>query len=245
MKKQLGFTLIELLVVIAIIAILAAILFPVFTSVRKSAYLSTCTSNMKQFALAINLYRADNNGNLPQALNIWSIDYNNPMSTMQWNYFDGLYPYFKNLGVAKCPSKAITAVKKSLDALWYEAGGTTPSRWYGAVYTPSLWGWAKGSSGSGPMAAASSNLMGHMVWSHGSSVVNPDSVDYRSKYNCRSTEAVMLFCMSGTWTISWDKPSIRRDFPDGIAHGSHDHGTPALFADSHVKFVDYTRVGNL
>ena len=57
-----GFTLIELLVVIAIIAILAAILFPVFTKVKNKAYSATCQSNLKQLALAVRAYCDDYDG---------------------------------------------------------------------------------------------------------------------------------------------------------------------------------------
>ena len=59
MIKRRGFTLIELLVVIAIIAILAAILFPVFAKAREKARQISCTSNMKQIALAVNMYAQD------------------------------------------------------------------------------------------------------------------------------------------------------------------------------------------
>lgn len=57
-----GFTLIELLVVIAIIAILAAILFPVFARARMKAHAATCTSNLKQIALSIRMYCDDHEG---------------------------------------------------------------------------------------------------------------------------------------------------------------------------------------
>ncbi len=69
-----GFTLIELLVVIAIIAILAAILFPVFQKVRENARRTTCTSNMKQFALSILMYAGDNDEALmPATVDSWCI----------------------------------------------------------------------------------------------------------------------------------------------------------------------------
>ena len=64
-RKRTGFTLIELLVVIAIIAILAAILFPVFARARAKAQQTTCLSNMKQINLALLMYASDYNDKLP------------------------------------------------------------------------------------------------------------------------------------------------------------------------------------
>src|SRR5580698_6874863 len=67
-RPRAGFTLIELLVVIAIIAILAAILFPVFAQVREKARQTACSSNMKQLALAFIAYSTDYDGGFPQPL---------------------------------------------------------------------------------------------------------------------------------------------------------------------------------
>jgi prepilin-type N-terminal cleavage/methylation domain-containing protein len=67
-----GFTLIELLVVIAIIAILAAILFPVFAKARKKAAETTCLNNQRQIALAIMMWAQDHDETLPQAGTVWS-----------------------------------------------------------------------------------------------------------------------------------------------------------------------------
>ncbi|MCE5198956.1 MAG: DUF1559 domain-containing protein [Armatimonadota bacterium] len=64
-RGRVGFTLIELLVVIAIIAILAAILFPVFVSARKKAQQTSCNSNMRQIGIAITMYTNEWNGALP------------------------------------------------------------------------------------------------------------------------------------------------------------------------------------
>ena len=63
--RRRGFTLIELLVVIAIIAILAAILFPVFAKARAKARTATCQSNLKQLAMAITMYTGDYDGSGP------------------------------------------------------------------------------------------------------------------------------------------------------------------------------------
>jgi prepilin-type N-terminal cleavage/methylation domain-containing protein/prepilin-type processing-associated H-X9-DG protein len=64
-RRQKGFTLIELLVVIAIIGILAAMVFPVFARARESARKAVCLSNVKNLALAVQMYLADNNDTLP------------------------------------------------------------------------------------------------------------------------------------------------------------------------------------
>jgi len=68
MGRKRGFTLIELLVVIAIIAILAAILFPVFARAKESGRRGQCTSNLKQIGNALAMYRDDNNG---RNVSIW------------------------------------------------------------------------------------------------------------------------------------------------------------------------------
>ncbi|MEI6518598.1 MAG: prepilin-type N-terminal cleavage/methylation domain-containing protein [bacterium] len=70
MKK--GFTLIELLVVIAIIAILAAILFPVFARAREKARQTTCTSNQRQIAATLQMYLQDHDEQYPDTASVWS-----------------------------------------------------------------------------------------------------------------------------------------------------------------------------
>jgi prepilin-type N-terminal cleavage/methylation domain-containing protein/prepilin-type processing-associated H-X9-DG protein len=70
--SQKGFTLIELLVVIAIIAILAAILFPVFARAREKARQTTCSSNQRQLVAAVQMYAQDHEETLPGSSTIWS-----------------------------------------------------------------------------------------------------------------------------------------------------------------------------
>jgi len=95
-----GFTLIELLVVIAIIAILAAILFPVFAKAREKARQSSCLSNVRQMTTAIMSYLQDYDEVLPLA-GYW------PMSGAYQTapFWDELLmPYIKNDQIFRCPS---------------------------------------------------------------------------------------------------------------------------------------------
>jgi len=99
MSTRKGFTLIELLVVIAIIAILAAILFPVFAQAREKARQISCASNEKQLGLAFIQYQTDFDDYYPGTLL-------NPAPT-GWNGGSGwsaqIYTYAKSTGVYKCP----------------------------------------------------------------------------------------------------------------------------------------------
>ncbi len=99
-----GFTLIELLVVIAIIAILAAILFPVFARAREKARQSSCLSNVKQIMLAVAQYAQDYDETLPVASHWPSNDGHNPSSTYTY-WYEALEPYINNDQVLKCPSQ--------------------------------------------------------------------------------------------------------------------------------------------
>jgi prepilin-type N-terminal cleavage/methylation domain-containing protein/prepilin-type processing-associated H-X9-DG protein len=95
-----GFTLIELLVVIAIIAILAAILFPVFQKVRENARRASCESNVHQLALAVTQYNQDNEERMPVGH-----DPNNPRR----GWAGGVYSYVKSTGVFLCPDDPTNA----------------------------------------------------------------------------------------------------------------------------------------
>jgi len=109
-----GFTLIELLVVIAIIAILAAILFPVFARAREKARQSSCLNNVKQISLAFQMYTQDYDETLPGYTHYqWpGMTVSGPYTglTMSYMYWmDVLYPYVLNKQVFVCPSVAADA----------------------------------------------------------------------------------------------------------------------------------------
>jgi len=95
-----GFTLIELLVVIAIIAILAAILFPVFAKVREKARTTSCSSNARQVGLAFMQYAQDNDETFPSG------------TTAAFNgqgWAGEVQNYIKSTGLLKCPDDSVSA----------------------------------------------------------------------------------------------------------------------------------------
>jgi prepilin-type N-terminal cleavage/methylation domain-containing protein len=97
-----GFTLIELLVVIAIIAILAAILFPVFAQAREKGRQTMCLSNCKQIGTAYQMYAQDYDEAIVPACN-WAAGYHATEDPRSW--WDGLLePYTMNSEIFRCPS---------------------------------------------------------------------------------------------------------------------------------------------
>ena len=121
MRRNRGFTLIELLVVIAIIAILAAILFPVFARAREAARKATCLSNLKQIALAAIMYAQDYDEVLPaatssgiatshailpanQQIKLSAAETAGLGSKDYWQLADLLRPYVKSIDLFVCPT---------------------------------------------------------------------------------------------------------------------------------------------
>ncbi len=122
-----GFTLIELLVVIAIIAILAAILFPVFARARAKAIQNTCLSNVKQINLGLMMYVQDNDQFFPPD--------SRGGGCTTGNWVNAVVPYIKNTQIWACPEDRTKAAYGSVPVVSYGIPG-------GYKYTSGLYYWA-------------------------------------------------------------------------------------------------------
>ena len=122
-SKKHGFTLIELLVVIAIIAILAAILFPVFQKVRENARRTACLSNEKQIGLGLLQYIQDSDEFFPERY----AD-RDPVDNHLRSWKDSIYPYIKSKDIFRCPSNPVSQKMDQPD------GPSTNTPWVPGVF---------------------------------------------------------------------------------------------------------------
>lgn len=150
-REKRGFTLIELLVVIAIIAILAAILFPVFAKAREKARTASCQSNLKQIALSLTMYAQDYDETFPQlsGANYTGDDHlTNGLNNFGWDggsivYHDWavvIMPYIKNIQIFLCPSSTYSnyGCAYGMPANGVNSAGTFVNTFAGSVKMSSL-----------------------------------------------------------------------------------------------------------
>ncbi|MGC8863306.1 MAG: DUF1559 domain-containing protein [Armatimonadota bacterium] len=244
MRHRNAFTLIELLVVIAIIAILAAILFPVFTRARESARISRCISNLRQIGIAIQNYAENYSGTCPVVGNIWMV--NHPSYTGSIRSKDSLasalQKYVKNVDVFICPSRPHRSLWAALEkhsdgspAVWSLDNG----KWRWTTYTSCAWLVKKGDSFEDtywahlPLCISQSGYPTRMV--------NLDAFDYRSLRSTLS-QTIIAACISSGWKFWANDPR----YPDRHVPGNHGGGGDralVLFADCHVRDVSWDKVG--
>jgi prepilin-type N-terminal cleavage/methylation domain-containing protein/prepilin-type processing-associated H-X9-DG protein len=213
--KRRGFTLIELLVVIAIIAILAAILFPVFAQARDKARQAACMNNLKQMGTAWLMYSQD----YDEMVIPWSATGNSDSFAFRWNAL--IQPYIKNNQVQKCPSN------ESLISYTYSAnvGGAFPSpalRSVASIEYPAQTPIIADAGGFDDAANNIGEVNGVPGWSF--SFIIPDAD--------RGQQARAVKYNETQWLLT----GLRNDAAS-IAAGIHNDGANYAFADGHVKWL--------
>jgi prepilin-type N-terminal cleavage/methylation domain-containing protein/prepilin-type processing-associated H-X9-DG protein len=209
-----AFTLIELLVVIAIIAILAAILFPVFAQAREKARQITCSSNLKQIGQGILMYAQDFDEQYPMAFYGTSAS----GTTVAWPTLT--QPYIKNAGIFRCPDAG--------DATGNPAGSTFPVH-YGYNYY--IGGNNNPSTGvmNVPLPALQKPAQIVMAVDTGTlPVVNVPPTQWALKLQSTRKTTVWLLVHAGSNLIG-----TCCDY--GSPHPRHSGMTNVLWADGHVK----------
>lgn len=240
-----GFTLIELLVVIAIIAILAAILFPVFSKVREKARLTSCISNMKQQGLAVMQYVQDYDERYPVSLQ--EFDSPSDLSHFSWGgilavpgggvcnqpigqapvIVDILTPYIKNEQLFTCPTLRIPVMRNSSGHLCEDYAGSYGYRCYDGFGRP---GNVPTYTGGAELAAVIFGLVPGVVCPQGvqTSSSGWSACGASQASITKPAEDMLLFCNS--WGAHYGATDA--DVTAGRATG----GTPVTYMDGHAKF---------
>ncbi|MBM3456988.1 MAG: DUF1559 domain-containing protein [Armatimonadetes bacterium] len=240
MRVRRAFTLIELLVVIAIIAILAAILFPVFAQAREKARATQCLSNLKQIGVATRMYSQDYDEVLvPTYL------YSNAAQVhLQW-FADLLQPYVKNSQVFVCPNWSSTyTYGRNLFPVG-EGAGMRVLRW---SYGGNNWHHWPGGQGT------SADLIGPMGVNRANTAVNINASE-ASVERPADTVYMMDAVSLEVWNPQhhdycnfYSGPNVSRmvgPFPArGQVHLRHANGFHIVYVDGHAKWTRKTVAAN-
>ena len=240
-----GFTLIELLVVIAIIAILAAILFPVFAQARNAARKTTCLSNLKQLATSQMMYIQDYDENFP----VWTNDakdIGNPGGPNAWGMPEGsgwwmnqLYPYVKSYGVYACPNdtRSFSADGNNCDSCGWGFSIVTGSTANGAK--PKFFRSSYGISEY--LVSAGNNFRSQASLSYPSSTLMFSDAIGPLTNDWDSCNAWPPYGPTRTWYANagaWGAWGSHTDYEKWKSTVRHGDGEVLAFADGHAKYTN-------
>jgi prepilin-type N-terminal cleavage/methylation domain-containing protein/prepilin-type processing-associated H-X9-DG protein len=220
-RKRSGFTLIELLVVIAIIAILAAILFPVFAQARDKARQAVCLSNCKQLGTAIQMYTQDYDEMLPQGYN----------GTSKNSWGKVTVPYVKNTDIFTCPSAPqIKSRQPSVNHL-FTGGYGCDRNIMGANLGRSL---AELTDPAGTFAVADTSRLKDTILSSGD---NTKGDTWNSWVDPARPDTDWVCTPPGNWNNNTSTVYTQNSF-DYFARPAPRHagGMTAIYADGHAKW---------
>ncbi len=249
LRPRTGFTLIELLVVIAIIAILAAILFPVFQKVRENARRSSCQSNMKQLGLAFTQYVQDADEKYPGGLIGGVPPLNAPPAINNATgagegWAAQIYPFVKATGVYKCPDDS-TSATGNLVPVSYAMNEFAPGIALAQFNAPALTVLSCEVTNARAQitaidegASAGVTTMSPVSTGWYYSNTAPDAVDQANGVNCGTQPCVYSKTNS---TVNTATAGV------GARHDPRAANTPAgasmyLMADGHVKYIRFENV---
>ncbi|MCW3095144.1 MAG: prepilin-type N-terminal cleavage/methylation domain [Chthonomonadaceae bacterium] len=230
--KARAFTLIELLVVIAIIAILAAILFPVFAQAREKARATACLSGLKQVALSFSMYTQDYDETSPQ---IW---YGTTSTLQQYFWMDALLPYVKSAAFfSSCPSKDFQTWTPSPMI----PGGSNASRNNVAFAANSLYAnvgttadTTDGQSATPPLRESGVSIAEYTVPS--GTILFGDGSGYYISYSGTKTDIKVE--LTPPYSTPLKFPNIgRANSPSTRFVGRHFGGANWSFCDGHAKWM--------
>jgi prepilin-type N-terminal cleavage/methylation domain-containing protein/prepilin-type processing-associated H-X9-DG protein len=227
--KRTGFTLIELLVVIAIIAILAAILFPVFARARENARRASCQSNLKQLGLGWQMYTQDYDEKQAMFTNSDTSVCGGGATTAgcyQFRmWFSMIYPYVKSAQVYRCPSNSVYPTKDTYTAGYYSQDGSATG-----FYPNLVLDYAINGPNSGKALAAIDSPATKIIMSDNFVYFTPAPTPAWGYYTKWDT-----FNQTGTnsyTTHHMGMPPTAAGYPGGI----HLDGMNLGYADGHVKW---------